>query len=177
MLEQALAAATDIYKENARIISVIEDKAQKAAGLAGVFLAAAFAFLRKDSLTSLAELLNVLGLVILTISIVLMLACVSLAAWTLWASEMKGPPNSDTILENVDARLAAADGLTDASRENNLREQARAWNEAIATQCNAIAYKSKLLIWTQGSLLTGVATVFALLMVSIFAYGSAAAAK
>ena len=44
MLSQAMTASTEMYKENSRILSLLDDKAQKTAGLAGVFFAAAFAF-------------------------------------------------------------------------------------------------------------------------------------
>ena len=47
MLSQALTTSTDMYKENSCILALIEDKAQKAATIAGVFLAAALAFLEK----------------------------------------------------------------------------------------------------------------------------------
>src|SRR5438270_1551054 len=46
MLEQALTLSSETFKENNRVINVIEDKAQKAAGLAGIFLAAGLSFLR-----------------------------------------------------------------------------------------------------------------------------------
>lgn len=177
MLQQVLTSSQDIYKESARIISTIEDKAQKAAGLAGIFLAAAFSFLRKDSLHDLAGLAQWSGLILLGLAIFFMLACVLTAAWTLWPRELQSPPDPSQILEKVDLRLnRGAQEPSDESRENNLREQARVWNLAVGVQARVIDDKSKLLVATHVLLMFGISCVFALLVLSIFVYGSAALA-
>ncbi len=174
MLSQALATSTDMYKENSRILGLIEDKAQKAAGLAGLFLAAAFSFLRKDSLQSLSVFLGWTGLSILGLSIALMLACILLSAWVLWAREMITPPDPESVLRHVDLYLNRDPaGPSDTSRENNLRDQARSWNAALKAQDKAITEKSKLLVLTQTLLIVGISTVVALLALSIYVYGSA----
>jgi hypothetical protein len=174
MLSQALTTSTDMYKENSRILTLVEDKAQKAAGLSGLFLAAAFAFLRKDSLETLSAFLGWTGLSILALSIGLMLACILVSAWVLWAREMITPPDPESILRHVDLYLnAEATGPSDTSRENNLRDQARAWNTALKAQEKAITDKSKLLVFTQRLLIAGISTVVALLALSIYVYGSA----
>jgi hypothetical protein len=78
------------------------------------------------------------------------------------------------ILEHVDLRLNPdPNGPSAESRENNLREQARSWNEALKFQNEAITVKAKLLVYTQALLLLGISAVFALLALSIYAYGSA----
>jgi hypothetical protein len=174
MLSQALTTSTDMYKENSRVLGLIEDKAQKAAGLAGLFLAAAFSFLRKDSLETLSAFLGWTGLSILALSIGLMLACVLVSAWVLWAREMMTPPDPESILRHVDLYLNADPaGPCDTSRENNLRDQARSWNTALKAQDKAITEKSKLLVLTQRLLIGGISTVVALLALSIYVYGSA----
>ena len=45
-LKDTIKAAADTYKENGRVAALLDDKAQKAGGLAGVFLAAAFGFVK-----------------------------------------------------------------------------------------------------------------------------------
>lgn len=117
MLSQALTTSTEMYKENSRILALIEDKAQKAAGLAGIFLAAAFAFLRKDALETLMEATGWPGLSVLSAAIGLMLFCVLTCAWVLWARRMITPPDPAEILRHCDLRLNAdPNGPSDQSR-------------------------------------------------------------
>ena len=160
-----------MFKENSRVLALIEDKAQKAATIAGIFLAAAFSFLRKDSLQDLYRFVGSTGLVMLSAVILLMLGSVLLSAYTLRARQMLTPPSPKEILRKVDLRLSTGpDGPTDVSRENNLREQARAWNEAVKAQEQALTEKSTLLVWTQGFLVAGISTVASMLFISVFAY-------
>ena len=73
-------------------------------------------------------------------AIFLMLACVLTSAWALWAREMRTPPDPIVILAHVDLRLNPdAAGPSTESQENNLREQARSWNEALSVQTDAIS--------------------------------------
>ena len=171
MLTQALGAATDGFKENSRVLSLLEDKAQKAAGLAGVFLAAAFSFLRKDALTALADFTGWWGLSALALAVALMLSCVFASGQVLRARQMITPPPADGIYERCMHRLSVVGGPNDAQRENHLRDQARAWIAALAVQQNAITFKSLWLVRTQRLLVIGMCAVVALLTVSIFVYG------
>ncbi len=170
ILSQVLTASTDIYKENGRILALLEDKAQKAIVLAGIFLAAAFSFLRKDALADFWSLLGWFGFVLLGAAILCMLLSVVAGAKTLWVREMNMPPDPSRLLENVDLKLNA--GLTPTMQENNLREQARIWNEGIVSQRQAIDGKAAFLKAAQWLLLVAIALVFALLALSIFVYGT-----
>jgi hypothetical protein len=173
MLSSALSASVDMFKENARVITIIEDKAQKAATLAGIFLAAAFAFLRKEPLQDLFGLEEWIGVIMLSVAIALMLGCVLVCAYTLYARRMLTPPAAADILRKTELRLRAEpERQTDEMRENHIREQANAWHDALIAQESAIAIKSKLLMWTQGLLVVGISVVAALLILSAFAYGT-----
>lgn len=175
MLSDALSASVDMFKENARVIALVEDKAQKGATLAGIFLAAAFAFLRKAELQDLFALEEWVGLIMLSAVIALMLACVLVCAYTLYARRMLTPPDSAEILRRAELRLRAEpERQTDEMRENHIREQAKAWHNTLAAQESAIAIKSKLLVWTQGLLVLGISMLSALLILSVFAYGTRA---
>jgi hypothetical protein len=108
MLSDALSASVEMFKENARVIALIEDKTQKAATLAGIFLAAAFAFLRKAELQDLFALEEWIGLLMLSAVIALMLACVLVSGYTLYARHMLTPPDPTEILRRAELRLRAA---------------------------------------------------------------------
>jgi hypothetical protein len=76
VLKDMLVLAAENYKEAMRIMGVLDGKAQKTGGVAGVFLAAGLAFLKPD--TTLGNLGGKAGLSLLALGIVLLL--VSIAA-------------------------------------------------------------------------------------------------
>ncbi len=175
MLTQALTAAADMYKENSRIQGILEDKAQKAAGLAGVFLAAAFTFLKKDAFDGLWLLCGWFGLLMLAAVILTMLACVLASTQVIGAQTMVTPPEPKGILRRVDLYLGSdPQGPADLSRERNIRDQIVQWNAAIDAQDRAVAFKSGWLVITQRVLVVGIAMVMASLWISLFAYGTRA---
>ena len=71
----------DMYKEHSRIISLLDDKAQKTSGIAGIFLAAGLAYLKADSLKALGEAVHFAGFVTLSLAIALLLVWISTVAW------------------------------------------------------------------------------------------------
>lgn len=48
--KSAAQLAAETYKDNVRVAALLDDKAQKTGGLAGLFMAAAFGFLKPDSI-------------------------------------------------------------------------------------------------------------------------------
>ena len=163
LLNQALAASTDIYKDNARILSLLDDKAQKTATLAGLFLAAAFASLRQDSLHSLILVEGSVGKLLLAVVITLLVASVFFGGLVIWAQKLKTPPDPNKLLEACNLLLKAAEGPTDEQRENHVRDQIKSWNKAPVTQDTVIARKSWRLLTMQILLLLAIVMVSALL--------------
>jgi hypothetical protein len=172
MLSQALAAAADVYKENTRISALLDDKAQKTAGLAGVFLAAAFAFLRKDSIESLRDAVGATGLVLLGVSLALFLGCILAGGLVMWARKVRLPPDPNKILLVCDLLLGQPGGPDDEARENHIRDQIKSWNRANQTQDRVISDKSKTLLASQVLLLLGIMAIAALLIMLTVTSGS-----
>jgi hypothetical protein len=166
ILTQAMTASTEMYKENSRILALLDDKAQKTATIAGIFLAAAFAFLRKDALQDLSDAAHGPAFGLLTIAVGLFLGCVVAAGLVIWARKLQLPPNPNAILDVCNVLLA--DGLTDDARENHIRDQARSWNRALAVQDKIIDDKSQRLLISQWLLILGIVTVVALLGLAMF---------
>ena len=50
LLKLVVSHAADSYKETVRVAALIEDKAQKVAAVAGVFLAAGLGFIKAENL-------------------------------------------------------------------------------------------------------------------------------
>lgn len=172
MLSQALAAATDVYKENTRIMALLDDKAQKTAGLAGVFLAAAFAFLRRESIEDLRAAGGAFGMVLLGAALLLFLGCLFLSGLVMWARRLQLPPDPNKILAVCDALLADQSGPTDEVHENHIRDQIKSWNRANQVQDQVISDKSEKLLLTQKFLIWGIIAVAGLLALVAFGSGS-----
>jgi hypothetical protein len=91
ILKSLVEAGSERYKENVRINSLLEDKAQKTAGLAGVFLAAALAFIKIDTLS--AWPFNRLRILIpLGVAVVLLVCCIGFCLAVMWVRQIPGPP-------------------------------------------------------------------------------------
>jgi len=162
-----------MYKENTRILALIEDKAQKSAVVAGGFLAAAFAFLRRDALRDLTTLEGYRGIVLLLVATALFLACVLSSGAVLWTRKLRLPPDARRVARCCDLLLAQSmDSPTDEQRENHLRDQIKVWNKAVRIQTVVIRAKSRYLKRTQTFLVAAVSVVALLLVLLIFVKGS-----
>lgn len=85
-------AGNEAFKENIRVNALLDDKAQKTAGLAGAFLAAVVAFMKIDSLS--AWPFNRLRVLIpLLLTIILLISCVGYCLAVIWARRMPGLPS------------------------------------------------------------------------------------
>jgi hypothetical protein len=96
ILKSLIDLGSDSYKENVRINSLLEDKAQKMAGLAGVFLAAALAFIKIDTL-SVWPFNRLRILVPLVLAIVLLVCCIGFCLAVMWLRSIPGLPTYESL--------------------------------------------------------------------------------
>ncbi len=167
-LSQALTLATDVYKEKSRILALLEDKAQKTAGIAGIFLAAAFAFLRRESIQDLKNAGGSWGMGLFILSVVAFLGCMLASGLVLWVRQLQLPPNPIKALSASDKMLADPNGPSDAQRENHVRDLTRSWNHATQEQDRIISDKSIRLLIAQSLLLCGIIAAAGLLGLLVF---------
>src|SRR5436305_8165386 len=92
ILKSLIDGGSEGYKENVRINSLLEDKAQKMAGLAGVFLTAALAFIKIDTL-SVWPFNRLRILIPLSLAIVLLVCCIGFCLAVMWLRSIPEPPN------------------------------------------------------------------------------------
>jgi len=177
MLSQALTAASDVYKENARISALLDDKAQKTATIAGIFLAAAFAFLRRESVQDLKMAGGLGGMLLFGASLAFFLLCIVASGLVLWVRKLRLPPDPNRILTVCDLLLHDPAGPSDDARENHMRDQTRSWNRANETQDQVISDKSKKLLAAQWLLLLGIMAAAGLLSMLVFAPNTAEPVK
>ena len=96
ILNSLVEAGSEEYKENVRISSLLEDKAQKTAGLAGVFLAAALAFIKVDTL-SVWPFNRLRVLFALAAIIVLLVSCIGFCLAVMWLRAMPSRPTLESL--------------------------------------------------------------------------------
>lgn len=130
VLQSVLQAGSENYKENVRIAGIIEDKAQKAGALAGVFLAASLAFVKPG--ITVGQVCGSLGFGLLLSSICLLLLCIGLCLSVLWVRPGR------SILRLCDVRRMARDLLslsveevTAHVKEGFCFDQAELWAEIV----------------------------------------------
>jgi hypothetical protein len=138
------------YKENIRINSLLEDKAQKTAGMAGVFLAAALAFIKVDTLSQWP--FNRLSiLIILAIAIALLVSSIGFCLAVLWVRAITGPPTFEALNQLKVNLWAVASGL-DLYEEGYWGDRAQLWQNVVDEQIPLIRSKAARLFLGQATL-------------------------
>ncbi|MGA2992019.1 MAG: hypothetical protein ABSD88_16205 [Candidatus Korobacteraceae bacterium] len=146
LLKSLVASGEASYKESTRITSVLDDKAQKASALAGIFLAAGFAALRPDTISKLSYV----ALALLSAAILLLLLSVAFGLAVMWARTNAEPLSVSHVLSMVDDLLRIpAHEVTDAREGNFYRDQGRIWNECVRWQDENNRKKARLLQYSQ----------------------------
>ena len=124
-------------------------EAQKTGAFAGVFLAAAFAFSKKDNISDLVSLTGYVGVSLLLLCGALFLASLALSLWVMWVRTSKMPPAPRQVYEVVDAILDRGEEEDQDRRENHLRDQILLWLDAVDDQTNRNGRKATLLLLAQ----------------------------
>jgi hypothetical protein len=162
-LQCLLQTGSDNYKENARIAGVIEDKAQKAGAVAGIFLAAGLAFVKPG--ISLTELGGRVGATLLSASIALLLACIALCLAVMWARPGRSPLLLSDVQKMVSDIFAfSAAEFTSEIQEGFSENQAHLWAQTLNEQVVKNRRKALLLRRAQVTL------ALAMLLVGIFLF-------
>jgi hypothetical protein len=164
ILNDSLVLCSDTYKENARIATVLEDKAQKTGAIAGLFLAAAFGFAKRDNLSDIIALAGNYGILLMVLCVLLFLMCVFTCLRVLWVHPSSGPPHPEHVFGVVNALLALGVPLAGGVSENHLRDQISAWLPALATQQNVNSMKAGRLLVGQKILAAGMGVLVIVLI-------------
>jgi hypothetical protein len=157
MLDSPVALASEAYRENARITAILDDKAQKAAQTAGIFLAAGFA-LMKPGADNVAKYIGKLGLITMAGAVVLLMGTVALTLVTNWLRRIPGPLNPERIRAMTSLLLELPDEeLTLQRRMSHLNDVAGLWIDILAEQQHVNILKARFVRTAQ--LLLGLAIV------------------
>ena len=170
MLENVLTHYLESYKENSRIITAMDQKAQRTVAFGGISIAAVLAFVAKAKGYELLGTVGYSGLTILSIAIVAFLVSAFAGFAVTWVRFIEGMLSPTTLGRITDDLLDAAvePQSIQVSIENWYHKQGTTWTGIIASQAKAMMRKSRFLIRAQRLSLTGLVflTGFLLLVVT-----------
>lgn len=162
---EAVKAATDVYKENTRISGLLDDKAQKAGGLAGVFLVAGFGFIKGGDVKAFTFTYGGDSGYLLVGSIVLFILCLGVCLAVMWVRASPSPvgiPALERMLQ--DFSVVDASELTDDVQQRYYSDQLAIWKTITELQQSSNLRKGRLLHVAQLLLGSGMICVAVLLI-------------
>lgn len=165
LLNDALAVASENYKDNVRVFTNLDDKAQKMGAIAGIFLGASFAFIKPDTVGSLTHNIGSRGVGSLTGIVLLLILCIVLCLLAMWVGKIASPVTLEhmTILTNDLLRLKEGE-LTEDIREGYCRERLAVWTKCIEEQDKVASRKVIFVFLAQGVLAIAVLWVAFMLL-------------
>lgn len=167
LLEALVAYSADQYKEYTRITAVLDDKAQKTAGTAGLFLAAGFALL-KPGTANVADFIGAGGLVLVALAVGLFMLVVVLTIAANLVRKIPGPPEAGKVREMTLAVASLNDAeLSGERRVNQLSDLTDLWTGTLEGQREINTKKARAVHAAQfllglATLITGGALILAL---------------
>jgi hypothetical protein len=157
MLEKVVAHYLESYKENSRIIALMDQKAQACAAFGGISIAAVLAFAAKAKGYDLLGTVGYSGLTILCIAILAFLGSAIAGLAVLWVRFIEGmlsPSALGRITEDLLDTAMEPESIQ-VSLENWYRTQSTTWTGIIASQAKAMMRKSRWLSRAQTMQLIG----------------------
>ncbi len=168
LVRESLAAQKEEYQELSETWRQLETKAQGTIAVSGVFLAAAFAFVRQ--LTASASIFE---RVLLIVGIALLVLSVSLSIWALRIRRVPKAPIGDAIDRLVSNLEQRGEQISQDRLANLVHEQTRMWrrtNESVQVANNG---KAKRVFAAQCLLLSAILVVAVVTIVKITFFGDA----
>jgi len=157
ILDDLLKTAQREFDATVKHFGIIEEKAQKTSGLAGLFLAAAFGFMKPESLAALREQYGLLALGLLFLALLLFVTSVVLCLRAMW---LKDVPTSGVSLESqamsAEVLLQLPDELDEEMIFAYKSNELDIWRATIAERVSANAAKTPLVQWAQRALTAGI---------------------
>jgi hypothetical protein len=167
-LKTVIQNGFDNYKENARITSLLDDKAQKTGAMAGVFLAATFGFLSPEKLHSLALAVDLEYLLLILFTVAVFIGCVASCLSVMWARNVALPVSLEAVNGMTqDILRLRDDSLTPEIQEAFFQEQIAIWRPVLDSQMKGNKLKAGRLVLAQRLLGCGMFLIAILLIIMI----------
>jgi hypothetical protein len=154
-LTSALEAFRAEYADLSDTWRQLEAKAQGTVAIAGIFLAAAYAFVRDLRAATSSGLLRI-GI---ALAVLLFLASVVLAVLALRVREVQAPPVGDTLRELAEDLMQVSPADRGERMPDFLRDQMRLWPETNADLRKQTEAKAGQVRWAQRLLLFAICVI------------------
>ena len=156
ILKDAFVIAADNYKDNVRILSAYDDKAQKMVTLAGLFLTVPFALIKPDSISTVRNLIGLNGMFTFAGVVGLFMVCVILCLLSMRVGKIPAPLGlNDAFSMTVDLLQLPDNGLTNDIQERYCNQKLLIWAGCINAQDTVASKKWRLVFAAQ--LILGIA--------------------
>lgn len=168
LLKEAVAWAETSYETASKITARLEDKAQQTGGVAGLFLAAAFGFLKPEKVAGAANMSNGLTAFLLINVVVVFLLCLAACLSVFWLQNAPIPLSLPLLMGmNDDLLRLPADRLDDEVQENYYRDRLKVWQNLLDERTDLNKDKARKLGIAQTLLAIGMLGASVLLFASI----------
>jgi hypothetical protein len=164
VLQESVKWAETLYDAANKLSARLEDKAQQSATMAGLFLAAAFGFLKPDNGALVGS--HRLVATLLTFTVVIFLLCLAACLSVTWLRPAPMPLNLQVLRTlNEDLLQFPEDKMTEAMKENYLRDRLSVWagildNRAAVNRDKAFRLKIAQALLAIGMLTVGILLFF-----------------
>jgi hypothetical protein len=161
--------AFDTYKDNERISTLLDDKAQKVGSLASVFLAAAFGFIKLNDLNTLGSSFGrYLGIVFI-VTVATFIVCLGTCLSVMWVRTLPSPVDISVLSQmHLDISALSSEEITDSMEHNFFYEMLQLWQPVLDGQSAINSIKGYRLRWAQVLAAAGMLFVATLLVAVIF---------
>ena len=157
ILDDLLKIAEREFDATVKQFASIEEKAQKTSGLAGLFLAAAFGFMKPESLSALQDQYGISALGLLFLALLLFVVTVVLCLRAMWLQHVPTVGVSlETQAMSAELLLQIGEDLDEEMMIAYKSNQLDIWRATIAEHASANAAKTPLVQWAQRTLTTGI---------------------
>jgi hypothetical protein len=170
--KEAVKSAFEIYKDNVRISALLDDKAQKTGGLAGLFLAAAFGFVKTNSTDVFDSVYGHRSGLLVIAAIILFISCLAACLSVMWIRGAPLPLGLAALRKMLmDLSLLPEEEITNQVRSNFYLEQLSVWEKILSLQRAINQTKGKRLFLAQ--ILVGAGMMFvAVLLIGVIVHTS-----
>jgi hypothetical protein len=143
----------------------MDEKAQQTGAVAGLFLAAAFGFLKTDDLTKFLDVNGHIAAYLLIGTITLFMMCLAACLSVAWRTKTPAPLSLQTLSSLNDPLLNLDDAaLSEEVQKNYFLDQLRVWEVIIASRNEVNRKKGVRLLVAQTLLATGMFSIAVLLI-------------
>lgn len=172
LLEKALQASIDQYKDETNNFTNLDTKAQNTAAIDCIFLAAALAFLRGKALEQFIEYGGVHTLCFLGLSIVFFIFSIFCCLRGIRIKEIVGPISSVIIYKMTsDILRADSPNMTDESYESYFKTLITYWQKPIEDISEKNERKAEAVLDGQYSLVFAIVFVVITLVIILYSAG------